>query len=242
MNRILSSALAVLAGVFLALTADCEKAAAQEPESPLEVKANLDLPIDAGGESEEEAASPETVIFYGEMYEGLAFVFCCQKQEACDGGDTFRRIRKELLRTLSGLSERAEFGIVFFDERVRTFPSRGRLVEARDESKKSASDWAMSQSAGFNSCTKAGLLESLFMAARSSARQKVIILVSDGLSICAGSDAKTYERQTLAEVRGRNTERVAIHTVGVGVAHPVNEPFLKRLAAENQGTYRRAPK
>jgi len=43
------------------------------------LKANLDLPYEAVGEAEEEAETPEAIVFYGQMYEGTSFIFCADK-------------------------------------------------------------------------------------------------------------------------------------------------------------------
>jgi len=43
------------------------------------VKANLDLPYQPGGEDGDEEDAPEAIVFYGQMFEGTGFLFCCDK-------------------------------------------------------------------------------------------------------------------------------------------------------------------
>jgi hypothetical protein len=78
-------------------------------------------------------------------------------------------------------------------------------------------------------------MAALDFASVSSAFRKVIIYIGEGWPMCGDSPA-----QILAEVSRRNVSRIPIHVVGTSAGHTVNEVWLKRLAAENRGTYRHA--
>ncbi len=63
-------------------------------------------------------------------------------------------------------------------------------------------------------------------------KNKSLIYVGDGLL------GRRDVEGPLAEIRAMNTEKVAINTIGVN-PYQHAEAFLKMLAAENGGTYRR---
>src|SRR5262245_7610398 len=86
----------------------------QEASSP-ELKANLDLPFDAGSsDADEEEVAPETLVLYGQQYEGSVFIFCCEKILGCDGGAAFAAMKKQVSKSIFQLSDRAELGLIFF--------------------------------------------------------------------------------------------------------------------------------
>jgi hypothetical protein len=200
------------------------------------LKANLDLPFDAGGGEESDEESPETVVFYGEQYEGTGFFFCCEKVLGCDGGVAFRKMQKELLKSIGGLSDRSDLGLVFFDSTVQKFPESGKPLRAGPGTRETATQTILKVRPGHGCCPKAALIAALDFSSVSSAFRKVIIYIGEGWLQC-GPDTPA---QIMEAVSGRNVGRIPIHVVGTSWGHDVNEQWLKRLAAENRGTYRRA--
>ena len=79
------------------------------------------------------------------------------------------------------------------------------------------------------------LLTGLRFAERSEAKHKVLIYVGSG-EVFRGAPL----RQILQRVSAANKKIVRIHTLGVAVSqYPEREEFLRALAAQNGGTYRR---
>ena len=105
--------------------------------------------------------------------------------------------------------------------------------------KAAAIDFVTSVFPGHGTCAKPALVQALTYANQSSARSKMIIHISDGFNTCAGSDATTYGEEILSEMQTRNTGKIPIHAITVGPVGSVNEAFMKRLAAENNGQYAR---
>ena len=74
------------------------------------------------------------------------------------------------------------------------------------------------------------------IAGRIDGEERVLIYVGDGQR-----PSRSTPHLFLAEVRALNHGKVKIHTIGIA-PYPDNEQFLKRLAAENGGSYRRVTK
>ena len=94
---------------------------------------------------------------------------------------------------------------------------------------------------GRGSCVREGLLESIKIADRSTARRNVIIWLGDGGTQCAGHDRTQYGQQTLVLVAAANYKRHAINTICVG-SDQVDEKWCQTLASMNNGTYKRVPR
>jgi len=201
-------------------------------------KANLDLPFDAGGTAEgDEEAPPEIITFLSGIYEGDFFCFVCDKSGSMVG-EPWRKVQSEVIRTVQGLSEHVQFAIVFFDQDLVKFPSAGRPADATAATKGQAARMVMSTGTGHGSCYKEALAQALRYAEQSTAKRKQIIVLGDGHTTCRGQDEAKYGKETLIETASRN--RFAhINTLGIG--QDVQEDWLKALAAQNRGTYRRVP-
>ncbi len=232
--EIRTSAVAVL---FLFLGAGWRALAGGEPGGGL--KANLDLPFDAAGESDgDEEDAPEIVIFWGQRYEGDGIFFCCDKSDSMSGAP-MERLRKEMIESLRQLSERAQIGIVLFDSRVYQFPATGRPATATAQMKAAGESWIRSVSPGSCSCYKEGLLTALNFALQSTVRRKLIIVLGDGHVFCPGVDRNTYARETLRAVAERNCQAIQINTICLGSPGRVNEEWMRELAEQNGGRYTR---
>jgi hypothetical protein len=200
----------------------------------------LDLPNGAGRSIEEEEELPEIIIFYEFEYETNG-VFFCLDQSMSMGSNKWSALQRELIEVVNDLSNSSEFGIVFFHETAEeTFPRSGRPPRATDSKKQQAIRMVMNTLPSDKStCFLEGLKKTVKMANTSRAADRCIIFMSDGKATCVGQDSATYTQRTLQEIRLLNKERVPINTVGIGF-EPV-EYFLKGLARESGGTYRRLP-
>lgn len=203
------------------------------------LRENLDLPYNSGGRAgeEEEEEAPEVVVFYGQTYETDATFFCLDQSLSMGGGE-WEALQAELTRVVTEFSSAMEFGIVFFHEEATVFPGTKRPARASPAMKQAAIAMVKGTSASDQStCFLSGLREALRMANRCTVQRKTIIFMSDGKATCTGEDTVTYVQKTLSEVKGLNTKKATINTVGIGFE--VIEYFLKSLAEQNGGRYER---
>lgn len=150
----------------------------------------------------------------------------------------FPLIKKAIQGVLERASADVLFGIIFFDSNVLLFPASRKPASAGDpDMKASAIQWVQSVSGGNGTCPQKGLLAALDFVDASSAKENVIIYMSDGAGTCGNGDEVTYLKQTLDLVTARNAGRARIDTIGVPTGGPVQEKYLQDLAAQNGGTY-----
>ncbi len=203
-------------------------------------KENLDLPFDALGENEEEEDVPEIVSFYGQQLEADGFFYVVDQSGSMLDSGELQVAKREVTRNITEFSDRVQFGVVFFGGSSVKFPSSGRSAEATPSQKSSAISWIQAQQRGSGgSCPQSGLSAALQMANACSSRRKAITYVGDGGGTCraSGQDEAQYLQQTLAAVSAQNFQRVQINCIGVLNYAQLNEDFMRKLAAQNGGTY-----
>lgn len=200
------------------------------------IKANLDLPFDGAGQEgdeEEEEEAPEIVVFYGQTYESDGVFFCVDKSGSMTG-QAWTRCQEEVIKNILQFSEKVQFGIVFFDDRIAKFPKTHRPAEATPAMKVAAQSMVMSVQPGLGSCYVEGLIEALNFANLATVKRRLIILLGDGEVLCNGNLG--IREQCLNEVKSRNTTGVKINTICISCQ---NEGFMQALAADNGGTFAR---
>jgi Mg-chelatase subunit ChlD len=213
---------------------------AQSSSLPSGVKENLDLPYDALGSEEEDEEAPEIVTFYGTSLEGDGFFYVIDRSGSMMDSGELIVAKREVVRNITELSSRVQFGVIFFDRAALKYPQSGQAAEANPAAKTSGIAFVQSADRGRGSCPQTGLSAALQMANLCSARRKVIVYVGDGGGTCAGGNSEgEYLKQTLAAVSAQNWQRVRIDAIGVLQIGPEQERFLKSLAAQNGGTYTR---
>ena len=209
-------------------------------------KENLDLPYDALSVDDSSYEEPpvEVVVFYGQSYEGSGVFFCLDRSRSTMDGE-LSIIKREVVRAIAEFSSDVQFGIVFYDIGVTKFPRNSKPVEASALAKRAATDFVNNIRVGNRDCVQKGLLESLNFAARSTAKQNMIIFLGDGNTDCfrafsGNTDADVaYAEETLDRVTADNFRKIPIHTICVGPPGQVNESFPSRLAILNSGSYKR---
>ncbi len=231
----MAAALGAILGGFLAASAPWLWPSLRG-ESPEELKANLDLPYDASGDTNDEEDPAEVMVFYGESFDGEGFFYCIDGSMSMGDGE-WQTLQRELGRSILGLSSDMQFGFVIFNNELFYFPANGKPTPATAAAKKTALVAVADAAPESWTCLKEGLVKALEMANESNLKKKSIVLLSDGKPTCPGTDFVTYREEIFGEIRSRNTKGVEIHTLGIGA--DVDESFLKRLARENQGVYRR---
>lgn len=227
--------IAAAGGVFL-IVAVATLLRSLHAETTEELKANLDLPYDAGSGTDGDDEAPEVMVFYGESFEGEGFFYCIDGSMSMGDG-AWQTLQRELGRSILGLKEDMQFGFVIFNKAVLAFPNSGKPTVATTEAKKAALTAVAAATPDSWTCLKEGLTRALEMANASEGKRRSVVLLSDGKPTCPGTDFVTYREEIFAEVRSKNTKGVEIHTLGIG--SDVDESFLRRLSRDNQGNYRR---
>lgn len=232
--RILTSTLFALL-LVLGLGGGARPVFAQQTGSGA-TKANLDLPFDAIGEKEDEEEAPEIVIFYGQQYEGDGIFFVVDKSSSMNQNGRWKKVQQDTVKNIQQFSERVQFGICFFDASQVMFPGSGRPADANPAMKGAAISMVMSTQTGHGSCYKEALVKTLMMANQSTSKRRIIICMGDGEVSCSGgTDDPTT---ALAQIKARNVNGVKINTICVSDTGQ-GEPFMRNLAAQNNGTYAR---
>ncbi len=205
------------------------------------LKANLDLPFDAGllNDDGEDEDSPEIITFYSQQYEGDGIFYAIDRSGSMQNQGELDIAKREVAKNIREFSNRVQFGIVFFDRGIQKFPAGGRATEASSAMKAAGMNWLQSVPGGRGSCCKEGLMEALKYANTSSATRKVVVYVGDGGGTCSvsGSNETAYHQQTLSMVKSQNFQRAQVNSVGVLQIGNMQENFLRSLASGNGGTY-----
>lgn len=212
---------------------------ARAGELPEGLKANLDLPFDAIGGSEEDEELPEVVVFYGTNLEGDGFFYVIDRSGSMMDSGELDTAKREVARNIAEFSEAIEFGVVFFDKAAVTFPTNGQPAEATPALKSAATTFVQTAQRGRGSCPQSGLSAGLKMANLSSARRKIVVYLGDGGGTCAGANEEDYLNETLTAISAQNLQRLQINAIGVLDVGHIQEKFLKSLASMNGGTYTR---
>lgn len=206
-------------------------------ESEQELKANLDLPYNAAS-ARDDGDLTEALVFYGTRLDGGAFFFCIDVSLSL-GLDGWASLSSELRRSIQDLEEEVEIGLVFFAESSLVFPPDGRPVKATASAKGRAFQVIDQVKPGQGTCLAEGLRKTLELARASNAEKKVIVLLTDGKPTCPGTDFVTYREGIFTLPQAIGPPGVEIHTLAFG--DNVDESFLRRLAEENRGSFRRIP-
>ncbi len=137
------------------------------------------------------------------------------------------------------LSPASEFSMVFGrGSHMYKFPESGRPIQANADSKIKADVFIKRlPTHGGTTCIAEELVTALEFAHRSSAGRKTIIYVGSGDGFCRGANENAYLQQTLNEIRIK-TKGVRINVIGIEPSVD-GERFLRFLAAQNGGTFRK---
>ncbi len=218
-----------------------DSTAGQEFQGGL-LKANLDLPYNAGALSDaEDEDAPEILVFYGAQYEASAVAFALDESGSMSDQGRWQLQTREVTRSIRELSGRAEFSVVYYGSRVTAF--RDQTVKATPGNKVAGIQFVKSRNPRGDTCIAEGTVKALQIVRRSASQHRAVIVTSDGRpDVCATGDRANLQQQqvllqkTLAANPGRG---VQVHTIFVGRS---NEPeaiaFMKRLAKVHGGTFR----
>ena len=206
-------------------------------------KANLDLPYNAGGSSEEEEDAPEIVSFYGSMYEASAVVFCLDESKSMNKAGRWETQQKEIIRAITELSDQAQVGLVFYGDRSYSF--RKNVVSASSATKAAMIQWVVGRQLSLGTCLGGGVVDSLRMLQRAPSKHRAVIVAGDGRpTSCpfvrgSGQDPRVVAQVLMETVAANPGGQIKVHTILVG--NNVNnrdEDFMRKLARLHRGTYR----
>ena len=86
------------------------------------LKANLDLPFDAGllNDDGEDEDAPEIITFYSQQYEGDGIFYAIDRSGSMQNSGELDIAKREVGKNIREFSNRVQFGIVFFDRGIMT--------------------------------------------------------------------------------------------------------------------------
>ncbi|MGE4632676.1 MAG: VWA domain-containing protein [Planctomycetota bacterium] len=191
----------------------------------------LDMPSGGGGGDDDAEDAPETIIFYGQDYEGDAFFWCLDKSGSMDWGGAMEDLKQEVSAAILSLSPAAEFSLVAFSSNTVVWsptPRPARLAE-----KTAAVTWANSLQPEGWTCLAPAAVQTLQICNLSTKQYRQVLILSDGAPYCDGVDTSAT---ALTEITQANWQMVPIHTIFIGT-ETEGIDFMQTLAAMNQGSF-----
>ena len=146
-------------------------------------------------------------------------------------GQRIEAAKRELTRAIGGLPEHAHFGVVVFNGNVSVW--QRRLVAATESAKKTAMHYVSAQATHSNTASYDALEAAMEF------DTEAIYFLSDGAPYGGKITAPV---DIVAAISAANkTRRISIYTIGIGAGIPGGplDMFLKTLAEQNLGLYRR---
>lgn len=197
----------------------------------------LDLPSGGLAEDEEEEDRPETILFYGDEFEGDCFVWAIPAYGFCGETTVFTAIREEVGSTLNQLSPMVDFSLVAFNS--TTYVWSPTCVRANSANKTAAQAWLSTLAPIEAHCLMDASVTALGILQAAPASFKQMIVCGAREPYCGGNGGGPYADGVLEVVSAANIENVPIHTVYfTSSAYSGEGQFYMDLAAMNGGTFR----
>lgn len=191
----------------------------------------LDMPSGGRGADDDEEDAPETIIFYGNDYEGDAFFWCLDKSGSMEWGGAMEDLQQEVTEAVNSLSPQAEFSIVAFSSNTVTWSTTPKA--ATTAQKAAAIAWVNSLVPDGWTCLAPAAITMLQICNQSSKPARQMLILSDGVPTCDGVDTTN---QTLSEITAANWQQVPIHTIYIN-DDSEGISFMQLLAAQNFGSF-----
>ena len=189
----------------------------------------LDLPAGSGVAEKDEDES-ESILFYGQEYEGEGFFWCLDASGSMAFEGRIDVLKEEVTQAIESLSRRAQFSLVAFNQNSTVWSDLPR--EATADAKSAAVAWVEALVPVSWTCLAPAGVRALELSQQCRKRAKVVIVVGDGQPICAGTDTSA---ECLVAFQTANWERTPVHTLFVGSS--AGAAFMQQLAAENGGSF-----
>lgn len=191
----------------------------------------LDLPSGGFGYNDDEEDLPEAIHFFGSIYEGTGFFFLIDKSGSMNGVK-MEHLKAELTAVIGDLSSTSQIGMVAFSSNI--VPWLAVPVPASPTRRLQAIAWVQQLVPAGATHMLDGAMAILQITSQSSASQKIVICVGDGLPNSPLAD------ETLAGILQANYEALPWNTILFG-----NEPsavaFMQDLAASTGGSFESHP-
>ncbi len=188
----------------------------------------LDLPSGGKGVVFDEEDYPESIQFFGSIYEGDGFFFLLDKSGSM-AGMKMDLLKAEMSSALSELSSESEFGIVAFSGTTISFSPIPTVASA--EAVDQARLWVIGLVANGPTMMLSAANELLTIAQISQRSHRSVIAVGDGLPNSPGPV------ETLEGILLINTEQLPCHTILFGSDAQAIQ-FMSELASFTGGTFR----
>jgi len=188
----------------------------------------LDLPSGGRGVAEDEEETPESIQFFGSIYEGDGFFFLLDKSGSMYG-TKMAVLQSEVMSSLAELSEPSEFGIVAFSGDVQAYSTAP--TPASSIAVSTAQSWVEGLVPYGPTHMLGGAAQILTISQLSTRASRSVISVGDGLPNGPGPE------QTLAGILLLNTEDLPFHTILIGAGDGAAQ-FMSDLANLTGGTFR----
>jgi len=191
----------------------------------------LDMPSGGGIGNEDDEDAPETIIFYGQDYEGDAFFWCLDKSGSMDWGGAMEDLKQEMVGSVMSLSPAAEFSLVAFSSNTVVWSPSPR--PARSPEKAAGLTWVNALQPEGWTCLAPAAIQTIQICNQSNKPYRQILILSDGAPYCDGIDTSN---QALSEITMANWQMVPIHTIFIGT-ETEGIDFMQTLASMNQGSF-----
>lgn len=197
----------------------------------------LDLPSGGLAEDEEEEDRPETILFYGDEFEGDCFVWAIPAYGFCGETTVFTAIREEVGSTLNQLSPMVDFSLVAYNS--TTYVWSPTCVRANSSNKTAAQAWLATLAPIEAHCLMDAAVTALGILQAAPASYKQMIVCGAREPYCGGNGGGAYADGVLEVVTAANIENVPIHAVYfTSSAYAGEGQFYMDMAAMNGGTFR----
>jgi len=167
----------------------------------------------------------------------LGVFICCDSSGSMSQGNSLEFIRGFLTSGISQLSDGDQFSVTFYSWLLFSYPTTEEPADAGPETREAALEFVNSVNPSGGSCMKMGLFKAFLYASKSTARNKMIFLISDGMSTCPGHDPTVYREEVLAEVPEGNVENIPIHTICL-IGGEADQDLMSLLSTQSNGTFR----
>jgi hypothetical protein len=197
----------------------------------------LDLPSGGGvNVPTEDDEIPESIQFYGRIYEGDAFMFVVDFSGSMGraDGDKWNDLLHELVLAIEDLSSGAELGLLAFSDRIEIW--NPEMIAAGPNARRSAIEFLGRLVPGGTTCISTGVVAGLKILRTSTLDidSRRLILIGDGAHYCQGqSDSEPVEQ----DIQHGNWDRHHIDTVFIGSWQKGIELFT-HIARQNRGQFR----
>jgi hypothetical protein len=176
------------------------------------------------------------VRFFGIEFEAQGVFFVVDNSGTFDFA--LARAKREVVSTISTLTEDFEIAIFLFSGILLRWPADGMPAKATEENKTAAVTFVESGQRARGTCPDFALLQALECVRRSSVDARAIFYVSDGGATCDGRREDAIWPETIDAVTAANNGIAAIHAIQLtGPDGSPGEQYLRELAEKNGGTF-----